>query len=130
EIWLNEGFATWAEWRWAAEAGGRTTAEQFAKKAATPAGESDFWNPPPAALHGPEQMFSDSVYDRGAMALEALRQEVGDADFYAILRRWAAEHAYANATTAELIALSEQQSGEQLDELFATWLYEPGKPIP
>ena len=130
EIWLNEGFATWAEWRWQQQAGGATTAERFAEEYATPASEEGFWNPPPAAVPGPQKLFTESVYTRGAMTLEALRQQVGDGVFYAILRRWAAEHAYANATTADFIALAEDQSGQQLDDLFAKWLYQPGKPAP
>jgi aminopeptidase N len=128
DIWLNEGFATWAEWRWEEQANGRTTAARFADLAATPANEHDFWNPPPAAVPGPNLLFDDTVYDRGAMALEALRQQVGDAHFYAILRRWVADNTHANATTADFIALAEEQSGQQLDALFQRWLYEPGKP--
>jgi aminopeptidase N len=31
-------------------------------------------------------------------------------------------------TTADFIALSEQVSGQQLDELFDVWLYEEGRP--
>ena len=62
------------------------------------------------------------------MALEALRQRVGDATFYDILRTWAAEHAYLNANTAEFIDLAEQKSGEQLDDLFTKYLFKQGKP--
>ena len=62
------------------------------------------------------------------MALEALRQRIGDDAFYATLRAWAADHAYGNATIEEFIALAEAQSGEELDALFQRYLYEPGKP--
>ena len=62
------------------------------------------------------------------MALEALRQRIGDATFYDILRAWVAEHAYGNANTAEFIALAEAKSGEQLDDLFTKYLFKPGKP--
>jgi aminopeptidase N len=128
DIWLNEGFATWAEWRWQEHAGGATTAERFTEEAATPASDEAFWNPPPAAVPGPKKLFDEAVYTRGAMTLEALRQRVGDVSFYAILRRWASENAYANATTSEFIALAEDESDQELDDLFAAWLYEPGKP--
>lgn len=128
EIWLNEGFANWAEWRWEAQAGGPTTAQRLARLSATPAAESGFWNPPPAAIPGPAKLFSDSVYVRGAMALEVLRQRVGEPTFLAILREWVSAHAFGNATIAEFIALAEARSGQELSPLFDAWLYQPGKP--
>lgn len=128
EIWLNEGFATWAQWRWEERAGGPSTAERLARLSATPAGEGGFWNPPPAAIPGPEKLFANSVYVRGAMALEVLRQRVGEPTFLAILREWTSTHAYGNATIAEFIALAEARSGAELGPLFDAWLYQPGKP--
>jgi len=128
DMWLNEGFATWAQWRWGEEAGGLTTAQRLASLQAQPASRTDLWDPPAGAIPTPAELFSNSVYTRGAMALEALRQRVGNATFYDILRAWTAAHAYANATTADFIALSESQSGRQLDELFQRYLFKPGKP--
>jgi aminopeptidase N len=128
QIWLNEGFATWAEWRWDEEAGGRTTARVFKDLQRTPASRTVIWSPPPGAPSGPAQLFNTSVYVRGGMALEALRQQIGDPAFYATLRTWASEHAYGNATIEQFIALAEAQSGQDLDALFQRYLYQPGKP--
>ena len=128
DIWLNEGFATWAEWRWEEERGGQTTAKTFSKQLATPASQTSFWDPPPAVPGGPEELFATSTYQRGAMCVEALRQEVGDRIFYSILQTWTATHRYATATTEEFIALAEELSGRQLDDFFRLWLYAPGKP--
>ena len=86
DMWLNEGFATWAQWRWQRGAGGPTTAQQLASLQSQPASRTDLWDPPAAAIPSPAQLFATSVYTRGAMALEALRQRVGDATFFAILR--------------------------------------------
>ncbi len=128
QMWLNEGFATWAEWRWAEQRGGRTTAEAFAQLQGTPASEGKTWNPPPAAIPDPSELFAGSVYVRGGMALEALRQQVGDQAFYATMRAWASEHAYSTGTIAQFITLAEATSGEELEPLFQQYLYEPGKP--
>ena len=128
EIWLNEGFATWAEWRWAEHRGGPSTAERLAELSARPADETSLWNPPPAVVPGPARLFSESVYVRGAMALEVLRQHVGEPTFLEILRRWAAENAGGNVTTADFVALAEDESGAELGPLLDTWLYRPGKP--
>ena len=130
EIWLNEGFATWAEWRWIEEAGGPSTARTFRRNYETPASHEEFWNPPPAALPGPKKLFSEPVYVRGGMTLEVLRQRVGEETFLEILRRWAQENRFANATIAEFIALAEAVSGDAglSESVFEPWLYERGKP--
>jgi aminopeptidase N len=62
------------------------------------------------------------------MTLHQLRLEVGDADFFAILRRWAASQMNGNVTTGEFIRLAERVSGESLDALFDVWLFTSGKP--
>jgi aminopeptidase N len=62
------------------------------------------------------------------MTLEALRQKVGDAAFYAALRAFAAEHAGGNATTADFRAVAERTSGQSLTHFFDVWLYQPAKP--
>ena len=73
------------------------------------------------------ELFSDSVYDRGAMTLQALRVEVGDATFFRILRDWFAQHRYGNATTADFIALAEHDSHRNLRGFFRLWLDKPGR---
>ena len=77
---------------------------------------------------GPDLLFDIAVYYRGAMTLQQLRLAVGDRDFFKILKRWAQSREGDNVTTDEFIALAEKISGEQLDELFETWLFTPAKP--
>jgi aminopeptidase N len=57
-----------------------------------------------------------------------LRNQVGDRDFFRILRAWATRKAGGNGSTAQFIALAERISGRQLDALFDAWLFTPGKP--
>ena len=127
DIWLNEGFATWAEWSWTAHRGGASLERTFEKFYEVPAKRRGFWRPRPGDP-GPKHLFDSTVYVRGAMTLEALREKVGDSTFLEILRRWAAEHQYGNVSTPEFIALAEQQSGQDLDEFFRIWLYQTAKP--
>lgn len=78
---------------------------------------------------GPTAVFSASiVYERGALTLHALRLTVGDEAFFTILREWTTRFHNGNATTEDFVALAEEISGEQLDELFEAWLYEPALP--
>jgi aminopeptidase N len=131
DIWLNEGFATWSEWIYAEMHGGATAAHTFDELYGIPEDDpafEDLWFPAPAALHHPSELFHTPVYDRGAMTLQALREKVGDATFFGILRAWYAEHKYGNVTTADFIALAERESGQDLHDFFRVWLYEEGRP--
>ena len=127
DIWLNEGFASYAEWQWDAAHGGPSTAAAFDATYDDPE-NTDLWSPAPAALTDPADLFSPGVYDRGGLALEALRQRVGSRDFTTILRRWADEHRYGTVRTSQFVALSEQVSGQNLGAFFSVWLYQPTKP--
>jgi aminopeptidase N len=127
DIWLNEGFAAWSEWIYAERHGGATAQQAFDAAYARPATDP-FWARPPANLGGAEFLFTDPAYERGAMTLQALRAKVGDATFFAILRRWCAEYRNSNVTTATFIRLAEAMSGRQLDQFFDVWLYRAGKP--
>jgi aminopeptidase N len=127
DIWLNEGFARFSEWIYAERHGGPTAQSQFDALFARPASHP-FWTNAPAALPGPDVMFSSPPYDRGGMTLQALRVKVGDPVFFDILRRWYRDNRYGNVTTAEFISFAERVSGQQLDEFFQVWLYQPGKP--
>jgi aminopeptidase N len=125
DIWLHEGFATWSEWIWSERHGGPSAQEIFDEVFADD--DPAIWDPPPGRVPSAAQLFSDSVYDRGAMTLQALRVEVGDATFLRILRDWFARYRYRNATTADFISLAERDSHRDLDGFFRLWLFTPGR---
>jgi aminopeptidase N len=127
DIWLNEGFARFSEWLFTEKTAGQSAQASFqAAYDARPA-TSSFWN---LRIGSPtaETMFASSIYTRGGMTLQALRQKIGNDAFSTLLKRWYAENKYANVTTADFVALAEDVSGQQLDAFFQTWLYTSGKP--
>lgn len=124
-IWLNEGFATYAQWLWMEHEGISSPQKEFDARYADT--QSPIWNVPPGAP-GRDQLFSASVYQRGAMTLHALRQKVGDDNFFEILRTWASEQRDGLATTDKFTALAERVSGQQLDSLFDAWLFKKSRP--
>ncbi|TXK38332.1 M1 family metallopeptidase [Nonomuraea sp. C10] len=126
DLWLNEGFATYAEWLWTEHTGGDTADERFRAGHDRPAGDP-IWSYPPGDAR-PDDLFNESVYLRGAMTLHALREKIGDDTFFRLLKTWTAEHEHGSVTTEEFTALAERLSGKQLDSLFDAWLFQPRRP--
>ncbi len=88
-IWLNEGFAKYAEWLWSERSGGRS-AQALAglahrKLSALP---QDLRLSDP----GRKLMFDDRLYERGGLLLHAVRCALGDDAFFRMLRGWASVH--------------------------------------
>ena len=127
EIWLNEGFATYAEWLYSEQHGGASAQKTFDELYKRPASDG-LWAFPPGNPGGGANIFATPVYARGAMTLHALRKAVGDPTFFRILRARAAGHRNGHGTTRQFVRLAERQSGKHLDALFHTWLYAAGKP--
>jgi aminopeptidase N len=128
DIWLHEGFATWSEWIWSEHDGRKSAHQWFENLYNTPAQDTAFWTPPPGNPGSPENLFNGTIYNRGGMTLQALREKIGDAPFFRIMRRWAAQHQYGNVTTRQFIDLAERESGQDLGHFFDVWLYQEAKP--
>lgn len=127
DTWLNEGFATYAQWLWAEHQGTRSAHDSFLAAYDARAADNPFWG---ITVADPQRdtMFASAVYQRGAMTLQMLRERIGDTAFFKLLPAWTKLHRYGNADTADFIRLAEKVSGQQLDDLFHTWLFTPGKP--
>ena len=131
DIWVNEGFAEWSSWYWSEHTGQKSAQQIFDKLYAHNAKDTAYWKPPPGDPGSAADIFAGSVYDRGAMTLQALRVAIGDdAAFLGLLRSWVAAHAYGNATVADFVTFTEHRFPQLtgLPHLFDVWLYQPGKP--
>ena len=127
DIWLNEGLATYAEWVWLEHEGEATPREVFeAAYNAYPA-DDPIWSVV-IGDPGPELLLDNAVYVRGAMTVQALRDEIGDQAFWKLIRRWAKRKSGGHGTTAQFIGLAERVSDRQLDDLFNAWLFSAGRP--
>jgi aminopeptidase N len=118
DIWLNEGFATYASWMWLDDGTGQDIEDRVRREADDFAGLAL----PPADPGGPETLFDGSVYYRGAITLHVLRHTMGDDEFLELLRTWVERHGGGSATTADFEALAGEISGQDLTPLFDAWL--------
>jgi aminopeptidase N len=104
DIWLNEGFATYASWLWLDHSGTSPMADSAA-------GATDQLNVlnEQVALGDPgvENMFSATVYLRGALLLHSL----GDERAVPVLRAWYRAHRYGNGSTDQFVALAGRITG-------------------
>ena len=119
-IWLHEGFACYAEWLWSDHCGERSAddwARHYHRRLVDSPQDLVLADP------GPQDMFDDRVYKRGALALHALRRRIGDDAFFALLREWTSRYRHASVVTDDFIALAAQYTEDSLRPLWAAWLY-------
>ncbi len=121
DIWLNEGFATYAEWMWVEQLFGASIREQaeaiydFSDIARDEAG--------PTSKPTAETMFDNgNIYQGGGLVLYALGVEVGEETLYEILRTWAATYAGTSVTSEQFEAHAAEIAGRDLTEFFDSWL--------
>ncbi|MFJ9816822.1 M1 family metallopeptidase [Streptomyces sp. NPDC101151] len=127
DMWLNEGFATYAEWLYEEDHGGKSAQQTF-----TDLYEDDdeaVWAFPPAKPSGAAHISDSPVYERGAMVLHKIRQKVGDDTFYDIIQGWAAAHRHGTASTADFTAYVEKKVPDKdFAGIWKDWLYGDGRP--
>ncbi len=121
ELWLNESFATYAEFVWAEEYHGDDFLIQYAEDADW----AQFFN---GALYDNPVAFSRTVYDKGALVLRMLRLVMGDDAFFEGMRSYRNAYAENSATTEELLAVMEDAAGEDLRWFFDQWVYGKNRP--
>ncbi len=63
-----------------------------------------------------------TFYQRGAWALHALQDKIGDANFKQVIKDYLESHQFNNVTTSDFITIAEQVSGQDLSEYQKLWL--------
>ena len=125
DVWLAEGFATYAELLWLEHTGGADAYASGARILRSTVGDS---TRPLAILTSLAEVLDSTSYKRGGLALHALRLELGDDAFFEVLQVYVDRFKYSAASTADFIAVAEEVSQKELDEFFDDWVY--SEPVP
>ena len=133
DLWLNESFATWSA------ATAQTAIGEYADAWTTFASVEKAWayqqdqlpSTHPIAADAPdietaEQNFDGITYAKGASVLKQLQAYVGYEEFFAGVRKHFDNHAYSNATFADLLGALEEASGRDLSSWAEKWLRTTG----
>ena len=126
DIWLNEGFACFSEWVYSEKAQVMALDERARHAWAMLEGlPQDIMVGDP----GPQDMFDDRVYKRGALALYALMRRLGETDFYTMLRQWTATHQHSTVSTQEFAdLLGHYAPAEEIQDILDAWLFSEALP--
>lgn len=129
DIWLSEGFATYAEALWLEHRTGSTGAPALKDAMAARRPTSVDGSVYVFDVSNLSRIFSrDYSYLKAAWVLHMLRHVIGDARFFALLRSYRASFAFGTVTTEEFKALAEAACGRSLTWFFDRWVYGSGAP--
>ncbi|GGS20200.1 M1 family metallopeptidase [Deinococcus knuensis] len=133
DVWLNESFATYAELLWQEHQGQNTQPLTDAWYATLQRRGTR-----PLVAATPAEMFDSTAYQRGALALHALRRQVGDDAFRTFLRGYAQggaatpsaapERAAQVVGTGDLLAYTRRTLGEQAERVLRDWVQSSALP--
>ncbi len=119
DICLNECFASYSQWLWAEAKEGVDLDDRYRSEVEQRKDNDSFWGRKLYDM-GRGNEFR-GVYDKGILALHALRRQVGEQAFDQVLKGWTAQHKDGNASWPEFEEHVEKISGQDLEGFFAAW---------
>ncbi len=126
-IWLNEGFARYAEALWYEHLYGQDGINGFM----TAINRPNRWSSGSVYIQdttNTSNLFNLIVYDKGAWILHMLRGILGDEQFFETLAAYRQKFSGAVATTEDFQRVCEEVTGQRLDWFFSEWIYGYGLP--
>ncbi len=130
-VWLSEGFATYLTSMYFEETRGKQALEtdmdstrariiRYYRKNKMPVIDT--------TITDLMKLLNTNTYQKGAWVLHMLRDEVGDAAFFAGLRLFYERYRNSNVLTNDFIKVMEEISGKELEDFFRQWLWTGGHP--
>jgi aminopeptidase N len=140
-LWLNEGWASYAEALWREEQArqeGTNVSAAYQRAMMSNVRKQRSMNRArspevPAMVTNryvdPDDLFSrpDDVYSKGAVVLHMLRERLGEATFLAGVRKYIDDHKERGLVDSDDFRRTmEDASGQSLERFFDQWVYRPG----
>jgi aminopeptidase N len=125
-MWLNEGFAMYAQWLWSVDQRGESDAT-WVKEARTSDQRSRPVAGPPGHPH-PDHFGEQNVYFGPALMLREIHRAVGDDAFFALARDWVGQHRHRNVDRATFVRFVNRHTGRDFTALINRWLDSPTTP--
>ncbi len=119
DICINECFASYAVWLWHEKVDGTDLDARWKRQMRRAVADPEFWRSPLVAMPSGEEF--TAVYDRGPLALQALRNEMGDDRFFTLLRMWPATYGGRHASFGEFEAFASRIAGRDLTPFIDAW---------
>ena len=119
DICLNECFASYGPWLWHQDIDGTDLDAQWVQQMADAVDDATFWSSPLVNM-GAGNEFT-SVYTRGPLAVHALRKQMGEKKFAALLTGWPATYGGKVASWNEFVSYVNRLSGQNLTQFLNAW---------
>jgi aminopeptidase N len=131
-VWLNEGFATYAETLYKEHDSGWDEARFYLIQEYITYIQEDrgrYRRPIVSNRYTYiAEMFDRHTYQKGGLVLDMLRFVLGDEAFYRSIQHYLKKFAWQNVETSDLRRAIEEVTGQNLDWFFEQWLIKGGYP--
>jgi aminopeptidase N len=132
QIWLNESFATYAEFLWREHTEGRDAARLAIFQDFLIYLNEDRTSHRRPILHNvyrySEELMDRHAYEKGACVLDMLRHALGDDAFFRSLSHYLNKHQFGVAETNDFKVAIEEATGRNMHWFFDQWIYGEGYP--
>jgi aminopeptidase N len=122
--WLSEGMAQFAAVLYLSERYGKEILEPIFGKLSQWTEKKSKWGPitlgPRISLHDPTA-FQTVVYNKAALALNMLKDLLGEEIFFTGLKKFYLKHRFDAASTSDFIEVMEETAGKDLKIFFRDW---------
>ncbi len=134
DLWLNEGFATWMEWRiveqWRPSYGARNDAvlSQLGVMDLDSLGSARAVRQPVITTSDANEAFDGITYEKGGAVLGTIEHWIGEETFQRGVRDYLTSNAFKSVHAERLFSALDRASGKDVTQMAATYLDRPGVP--